>query len=427
MRRSRNRPAKSTTDQATSSSAVAECARHLTVSFASRGSSSVAAHPPRTCLSSQRHQAPCGRKCGRIEWRRFRREKRSTAIRINSPRVWTLHNLVLAPTDGCSRIDVQSFEAAIASPRELSARAFQRSRHFLLRRPRSARIVGPPIWRRHLDSSGSSEHPRRWLVTYSSKTRSVEDDVRSSLRAQTNTQHLLKGIFYGGAEGCHGLAHVLLGRHWSSHYVRCRPILGRDAVNPKDFRCLLCSGKSRSSRRRHRGELGHSIQALTQNATMAGKGREAVSKVSLWLSLSFFATGLLAYAGSDSSLDCTSTAFYNASMLTSSLPFQTMFSVCWGANAYGPGYDAANQTAYLDLMLRWGLDWSMNVSLPPPPPLAIADSDRHTRVRIPSSSRSGRSTLVKTTGVATKIYPNRDPRTPSTRLSESTPPPICAL
>lgn len=31
---------------------------------------------------------------------------------------------------------------------------------------------------------------------------------------------------------------------------------------------------------------------------------------------------------------------------------------------YGPGYDAANQTAYLDQMLRWGLDWAMRVSSP---------------------------------------------------------------
>ncbi|KAI5451882.1 hypothetical protein NCC49_001184 [Naganishia albida] len=38
----------------------------------------------------------------------------------------------------------------------------------------------------------------------------------------------------------------------------------------------------------------------------------------------------------------------------------TAFSVCWGANTYGPGYDSANQTAYLDSMLRWSLDWSMN-------------------------------------------------------------------
>lgn len=32
------------------------------------------------------------------------------------------------------------------------------------------------------------------------------------------------------------------------------------------------------------------------------------------------------------------------------------------ATIYGPGYDAANQTAYLDQMLRWGLDWAMRVS-----------------------------------------------------------------
>jgi hypothetical protein len=35
----------------------------------------------------------------------------------------------------------------------------------------------------------------------------------------------------------------------------------------------------------------------------------------------------------------------------------TLFSVCWGANVFGAGYDNAEQTAYLDQMLRWGLDW----------------------------------------------------------------------
>lgn len=39
----------------------------------------------------------------------------------------------------------------------------------------------------------------------------------------------------------------------------------------------------------------------------------------------------------------------------------TLFSVCWGANTYGGGYDHANQTAYLDGMLRWGLDWLIKV------------------------------------------------------------------
>lgn len=53
-------------------------------------------------------------------------------------------------------------------------------------------------------------------------------------------------------------------------------------------------------------------------------------------------------------------------------------SACWGAMTYGKGrsllvtiavqysncgegYDASNQTAYLDDMLRWGLDWLIKV------------------------------------------------------------------
>jgi endoglucanase len=55
-------------------------------------------------------------------------------------------------------------------------------------------------------------------------------------------------------------------------------------------------------------------------------------------------------------------------------------SICWGANDFGKGahilaniqisqvltrpyegYDMANQTAYLDDMLRWGLDWMIKV------------------------------------------------------------------
>ncbi|KAF9516184.1 glycoside hydrolase family 9 protein [Hydnum rufescens UP504] len=35
----------------------------------------------------------------------------------------------------------------------------------------------------------------------------------------------------------------------------------------------------------------------------------------------------------------------------------TLTSICWGAIDFGKGYDLANQTAYLDSMLRWGLDW----------------------------------------------------------------------
>jgi hypothetical protein len=54
-------------------------------------------------------------------------------------------------------------------------------------------------------------------------------------------------------------------------------------------------------------------------------------------------------------------------------------SICWGATDFGggacaiiqlfrhdldirPGYDSANQTVYLDDMLRWGLGWLIKVS-----------------------------------------------------------------
>ncbi|KAJ7283780.1 glycoside hydrolase family 9 protein [Mycena rebaudengoi] len=35
----------------------------------------------------------------------------------------------------------------------------------------------------------------------------------------------------------------------------------------------------------------------------------------------------------------------------------TLMSICWGGIDFGEGYDMANQTAYLDSMLRYGLDW----------------------------------------------------------------------
>lgn len=57
-----------------------------------------------------------------------------------------------------------------------------------------------------------------------------------------------------------------------------------------------------------------------------------------------------------------------------------LMSICWGATDFGKGkpdmlnllkkkihsytegYDMANQTAYLDSMLRWGLDWLIKVA-----------------------------------------------------------------
>ncbi|KAJ9110591.1 hypothetical protein QFC22_006709 [Naganishia vaughanmartiniae] len=65
--------------------------------------------------------------------------------------------------------------------------------------------------------------------------------------------------------------------------------------------------------------------------------------------------------GSDHGVDL-SKGYYDAGDYSKQLfPLTwTLFSVCWGANTYGQGYDAAKQTAYLDSMLRWGLDWSIN-------------------------------------------------------------------
>ncbi|KAI9066402.1 glycoside hydrolase family 9 protein [Trametes sanguinea] len=62
--------------------------------------------------------------------------------------------------------------------------------------------------------------------------------------------------------------------------------------------------------------------------------------------------------GSDVGLDL-SGGYYDAGdyvKYTFPLSF-TLMSICWGALDSGRGYDLANQTAYLDDMLRWGLDW----------------------------------------------------------------------
>ncbi|KAF9483953.1 glycoside hydrolase family 9 protein [Pholiota conissans] len=62
--------------------------------------------------------------------------------------------------------------------------------------------------------------------------------------------------------------------------------------------------------------------------------------------------------GLDVGIDLTG-GFYDAgdfSKDTFPLSFVLM-SLCWGATDFGKGYDLANQTAYLDDTLRWGLDW----------------------------------------------------------------------
>jgi hypothetical protein len=60
-------------------------------------------------------------------------------------------------------------------------------------------------------------------------------------------------------------------------------------------------------------------------------------------------------------------ASFVAPAITHTRDPQVLFSISWGALSHGSGYDSAKQTAYLDEMLRWGLDWSMRVrhSLPP--------------------------------------------------------------
>ncbi|KZP24537.1 glycoside hydrolase family 9 protein [Athelia psychrophila] len=66
--------------------------------------------------------------------------------------------------------------------------------------------------------------------------------------------------------------------------------------------------------------------------------------------------------GSDVNLDL-SGGYYDAGdyiKCTYPLSFAVM-SICWGALDYGTGYDSANQTAYLDDMLRWSLDWLIKV------------------------------------------------------------------
>ncbi|KAI0751507.1 Six-hairpin glycosidase [Daedaleopsis nitida] len=62
--------------------------------------------------------------------------------------------------------------------------------------------------------------------------------------------------------------------------------------------------------------------------------------------------------GKDVGLDLTG-GYYDAGdyvKYTYPLSF-TLMSVCWGALDMGRGYELANQTEYLDDMLRWGLDW----------------------------------------------------------------------
>ncbi|KIO33977.1 glycoside hydrolase family 9 protein [Tulasnella calospora MUT 4182] len=56
----------------------------------------------------------------------------------------------------------------------------------------------------------------------------------------------------------------------------------------------------------------------------------------------------------------------------------SLFSICWGANVHGQGYERAGQTAYLDEMLRWGLDWLMKAHAEAPACFLKAHPDANT-------------------------------------------------
>ncbi|RDB22862.1 Endoglucanase E-4 [Hypsizygus marmoreus] len=64
--------------------------------------------------------------------------------------------------------------------------------------------------------------------------------------------------------------------------------------------------------------------------------------------------------GKDVGLDLSGGYFDAGDYIKATFPLTAaLTSICWGATDHGKAYDAANQTAYLDDMLRWGLDWLM--------------------------------------------------------------------
>ncbi|KAF9008918.1 9 glycosyl hydrolase [Cyathus striatus] len=64
--------------------------------------------------------------------------------------------------------------------------------------------------------------------------------------------------------------------------------------------------------------------------------------------------------GTDAGVDLSGGYYDAGDYIKATFPLSfSLMSICWGAIDYGKGYDTANQTAYLDGMLRWGLDWLM--------------------------------------------------------------------
>ncbi|KAG5648678.1 hypothetical protein DXG03_000024 [Asterophora parasitica] len=64
--------------------------------------------------------------------------------------------------------------------------------------------------------------------------------------------------------------------------------------------------------------------------------------------------------GKDVNLDLSGGYFDAGDFIKATFPLSAaLTSICWGATDYGKAYDTTKQTAYLDDMLRWGLDWLM--------------------------------------------------------------------
>ncbi|KAL0582010.1 hypothetical protein V5O48_000068 [Marasmius crinis-equi] len=62
--------------------------------------------------------------------------------------------------------------------------------------------------------------------------------------------------------------------------------------------------------------------------------------------------------GKDAGIDLSGGYYDAGDYIKATFPLSfTLMSICWGATDFGRGYDLANQTTYLDDMLRWGLDW----------------------------------------------------------------------
>ncbi|KAH9960515.1 glycoside hydrolase family 9 protein [Russula dissimulans] len=79
--------------------------------------------------------------------------------------------------------------------------------------------------------------------------------------------------------------------------------------------------------------------------------------------------------GSDVGLDLSGGYYDAGDFIKATYPLSfTLMSICWGATDFGGGYDLANQTAYLDDMVRWGLDWLIKAH-PAPHTLYVQLSD----------------------------------------------------